>query len=128
MKKTFYNKYGELHRKNSARKTDGTLNLNISGTDPAKVAAECGLYLYKNEKCCQNAKPGDLVFDEKTGTCTRAEVALTEEEIADREERDLQMQFEQEQFEKEEQEREEKFKAWKADKEAEKQAKKEKKK
>ena len=71
MKKTIYNKKGELHRKNTARNKKGELNLNISGTEPAILARDYDLYVYKNENCCNNAKPGDLVFDDKTGTCTR---------------------------------------------------------
>ena len=122
MIKTFYTKTGERHTANKARKLAGGWNINLADTDPAKVSAECGLYLYSAEKCCQNAKPSELIFNNKTGTCTRMEIPLTTEEITAREEMELRMQFEQEQ----EDEREKKFKEWKVEKEAEKQAKKEK--
>ena len=109
MKKTFYTKTGERHTANKARKLAGGWNINLADTDPAKVSAECGLYLYSAEKCCQNAKPGELIFNNKTGTCTRMEVPLIKEELAAREEMELRMQFEQEQ----EEEKERKFKKWK---------------
>lgn len=131
MKKTFYNKFGELIRKKDIRRKDGRLELNPGALTATELFEQCGLYTFEPQtQASKNGKPtknsGKLIFNEQTGTCTHELVELTEQELAAREEQELRMQFEQEQFEKEEQEREEKFKAWKAEKEAEKQAKKEK--
>ena len=133
MKKTFYNKSGELIRKKDIRRKDGRLELNPGALSPAELFEQCGLYTFEPQlQTSKNSNPtknsGKLIFNDQTGTCTHELVELTDEEIAAREEQDLRMQFEQEQLEKEEKEKEEKFKAWKAEKEAEKQAKKEKKK
>jgi hypothetical protein len=121
MKKTYYNKQGKPVHISHAKRKDGRVELNPSALSPVELMNNCELFTYEsaNPQSKSNVltKPGKLVFNDKTGTCTHEQIELTSEEIAAREEHELRAEFEAEQFEREEQEREEKFKAWKAKKE-----------
>jgi pSer/pThr/pTyr-binding forkhead associated (FHA) protein len=119
----YYNENGEIVRisNNAYRLDDKTTILNIECLTPTELAKKCGLYTYQppasQQKNGKPARPGKLVIDKKTGTCTHKLVELSDEEIAQQQEDQLRAEFEAWKAEKKESE----FEAWKAEKKGKKQ-------
>lgn len=117
--KQYYDKNGKpvFVSKNRVMTNDGKIELNVAGLKPEKLAEKCGLYEYQHPQVkITGKKLGKLLFDDKTGTCTRELVELTLEELAEQQEAEARLQFEAEQDAEQAATKEQKFLEWKAKK------------